>query len=574
MATRRIDTTLGLSGEKEFNQQMKSVNNELKNLSAEMKVAATASDEESSAIEKLANKQRILNAQVDQQEEKVRALADMHKRAAEASGEDSAAADKYRQQLLQAQAALNKMKAAQQATSEELEEARKPLNRIKEALNNAKDKVDEFKEKYKVAGTVLSGTGKLIGSAAEGTVKLTAGLVAAGAAATGALATLAVTGIKQLTDMAVEAAQNGDPAFAGLAANLESLNSASASAKAALGSVLLPALESLSGEGAQWLNDFSAAMAATNGDTEAMGRVMSDYIKSGVDIIRRQLPEFLTLGKELIGGLGSGLIENLPEIFSMTEEIITTLLDGLEENADDLGDAAVTIVISLAEFLIAQAPELLTAGINLFTSITSGLSDSLPELIPVAVDMVLQLLQALISNAPLLLSSGLELILGIVSGLAEALPQLAAQAPVIVQELGVAIMEGAEVIKDIGAKIVNKIWEGLRETWEKVKQWFRGAAGDLDEEMDGATGGSYTGAATGINYVPSDNYLVNLHEGEMVLPKRLASQLRAAGVNKNSNLDSLGGGSVINTTVYTAQLSQSQVDYLVDQINRKLGEAM
>lgn len=574
MATRRIDTTLGLSGEKEFNDQMKSVNNELKNLSAEMKVAATASDEESSAIEKLANKQRILNAQVDQQEEKVRALADMHKRAAEAAGEDSAAADKYRQQLLNAQAALNKMKAEQSAVSEELEEARKPLTRIKGALDEAKEKLSAFGDKFSGVAKVLKGAGSLIGGAAEGALKLTAGLTAAGAAATGALSTLAVTGVKQLTDMAVEAAQNGDPAFEGLAANLESLSGASSAAKAALGSVLLPALESLSGEGAQWLNDFSAAMAETGGDTEAMGRVMSDYIKSGVDIIRRQLPQFLALGKDLLGGLGDGIIENLPEILSMTEEIIVTLLDGLEENSDDLGDAAVTIVNSLATFLLNKSPDLLTAGITLFTTVLTGLSSSLPELIPVATDAVLALLEALITNAPLLLSSGLELILGIVSGLAEALPQLAAQAPVIVQELGDAIMEGAERIKDIGSKIVDKIWEGLRETWDRVKQWFRGAAGDLGEEMDSATGGSYTGAATGINYVPSDNYLVNLHEGEMVLPKRLASQLRAAGVNKNSNLDSLGGGSVVNTTVYTAQLSQSQVDYLVDQINRKLGEAM
>lgn len=573
MATRRIDTTLGLTGEKEFNRQMKSVNNELKNLSAEMKVAATASDEESSAVERLSNKQRILNAQVEQQEEKVRALADMHKRAAEASGEDSAAADKYKQALLSAQAALNKMKAEQKNTSDELEKARKPINRIKEALADAKGKVDEFREKYAAVGTVLSGAGKLMGSAAAGTAKLTAGLVAAGAAATGALATLATVGIKQLTDMAVEAAQNGDPAFTGLAANLESLNGASASAKAALGSVLLPALESLSGEGAQWLNDFSAAMAATNGDTEAMGRVMSDYIKSGVGIIRRQLPQFLELGSQLIGGLGDGIIDNLPEILGMTEEIIRTLLDGLEDNADDLGDAAVTIISSLASFLIAKAPDLLTAGISLFTSIVTGLSNSIPELIPVASQAILQLLSAFITNAPLLLSAGLELILGVVQGVVESLPQLAAQAPVLVDELKAAIVEGAGRLKDAGRQMINKLWDGIRETWEQIKQWFRGEAGNLNSEMN-AVGGSRTGAATGINYVPADNYPVNLHEGEMVLPKRLASQLRAAGVNKNSNLESFGGGNVINTTVNTATLSQGQMDYLISEIDRRLGAAM
>ena len=59
----------------------------------------------------------------------------------------------------------------------------------------------------------------------------------------------------------------------------------------------------------------------------------------------------------------------------------------------------------------------------------------------------------------------------------------------------------------------------------------------------------------------------------MVVPKKLATQLRAAGIRKDSDLSSGIGGSGASVTVniYPQTLTEAQSDYLVDMIDRKLG---
>ena len=58
----------------------------------------------------------------------------------------------------------------------------------------------------------------------------------------------------------------------------------------------------ISSEGSALLSDFSEAMFAAGGDTEQMGEVMAEYVRRGVDLLRDQLPEFLAIGRDLIGG--------------------------------------------------------------------------------------------------------------------------------------------------------------------------------------------------------------------------------------------------------------------------------
>lgn len=565
MATRKIDTELSLTGEKEFNDQMKAVNNSLKTTRSEMAVVTAEFGKNSTKIKALTAEHKILKQTLEDQKAKEKALSDQLKAAEQAYGKNSAQAQKYRQELNQARAAVINTENALQANTK----AMLTQNAAAKALSTT------FSAVAKGALAVTKATGKLI---VGGTV---GALVAAGGAAV-----VAAKGIQQLGKFAVEAAQakgdDGKPLYAQyaqLGENIEGLTTASGAAKAALGSLLLPALESLSAEGTQFLNDFSAAMAETGGDTEKMGAVVGDFLAKGVQQISEKLPQYLQMGGEILTALGGGIAANLDTILASAGEILQTLTDGLIAASPGIGTAAVDVIMSLVGFLIENAPELLTAGLDLLNNVITGITNALPELIPAAVQMISQLLMALVQNAPTLLASGLELILALVQGLIEALPELIIAAGEAVKALVQGFEEKAEDIVDIGKNAVEKIKEGITSAWESLKAWFKGIWDGLfgglsvDVGVSGTpTGGSGGGGKTaaplrsGLWRVPYDGFPAVLHANEAVLTSSQADKWRTSRGSGG------GGGVVVN--VYAQTLSEDEVDYLISRVNREFGEAI
>lgn len=565
MATRKIDTELSLTGEKEFNDQMKAVNNSLKTTRSEMAVVTAEFGKNSTKIKALTAEHKILKQTLEDQKAKEKALSDQLKAAEQAYGKNSAQAQKYRQELNQARAAVINTENALQANTK----AMLTQNAAAKALGKT------FSAVAKGALAVTKATGKLI---VGGTV---GALVAAGGAAV-----VAAKGFQQLGKFAVEAAQakgdDGKPLYAQyaqLGENLEGLKTASGAAKAALGSLLLPALESLSTEGTQFLNDFSAAMAETGGDTEKMGAVVGDFLAKGVQQISAKLPQYLQMGGDILTALGGGIAANLDTILASTGEILQTLIDGLISAAPGIGAAAVDVVMFLGSFLIENAPELLTAGLDLLNNVITGITNALPELIPAAVQMISQLLMALVQNAPQLVASGLELILALVQGLIEALPELIIAAGEAVKALVQGFEEKAEDIVNIGKNAVEKIKQGIASAWESLKAWFKGIWDNLfgglsvDVGVSGTpTGGSGGGGKTaaplrsGLWRVPYDGFPAVLHANEAVLTSSQADKWRTSRGSGG------GGGVVVN--VYAQTLSEDEVDYLISRVNREFGEAI
>lgn len=563
MATRKIDTELSLTGEKEFNDQMKAVNNSLKTTRSEMAVVTAEFGKNSTKIKALTAEHKILKQTLEDQKAKEKALSDQLKAAEQAYGKNSAQAQKYRQELNQARAAVINTENALQANTK----AMLTQNAAAKALGKT------FSAVAKGALAVTKATGKLI---VGGTV---GALVAAGGAAV-----VAAKGFQQLGKFAVEAAQakgdDGKPLYAQyaqLGENLEGLMTASGAAKAALGSLLLPALESLSTEGTQFLNDFSAAMAETGGDTEKMGAVVGDFLAKGVQQISEKLPQYLKMGGDILTALGGGIAANLDTILASAGEILQTLTDGLISAAPDIGAAAVEVVMFLGSFLIENAPELLTAGLDLLNNVITGITNALPELIPAAVQMISQLLMALVQNAPQLVASGLELILALVQGLIEALPELIIAAGEAVKALVQGFEEKAEDIVNIGKNAVEKIKQGIASAWESLKAWFKGIWDSLfgglsvDVGVSGTpTGGSGGGGKTaaplrsGLWRVPYDGFPAVLHANEAVLTSSQADKWRT----------SRGGGGGVVVNVYAQTLSEDEVDYLISRVNREFGEAI
>lgn len=570
MAIREIGASITLDAST-FKQEMSAVNSNLAGLQSEMKAVTAEFAENGNSAEALAAKQKILDQAEAQQAEKVRALTQAYEEQAAATGENSVEADRLRKQLNNARADYAKATQAADQNRDALAGARTATAALANAKEQLKKRLQDLAPRFQdlasaahIAGSALGAVGK----AAAATAKGTAALVTAGAAATAAMGTLAVAGLSKLVDYAKEAATAVDAdgnlinqRFSTLAENMTSLDAGASAAKAALGGLLLPALESISGAGAELLNGFAKDLESVSGDTQAMAGVCKKYLLQAANVIRDELPGLVSLGSDILQALMEGLEVAGPYLLDTAGDLIQMLLDGLTEHAGDIGDGAATIVTMLLGFIVDNAPQLLTAGITLITSLINGISSDLPALIPVAVDAVTQLLSALVENAPQLLVAGATLILQLVNGLITHIPDLIAAIPQLISDFISGFDGNLDGLLDIGSQIVDKILAGLKAAWTGLTSWFSDAIARLTNGHITVNGPSHAG---GLNYVPYDNYPAILHRGERVL----TAAENASGAYGN------GGGSTVNITVNTRELSRSQADYLIRRADAELGKGV
>lgn len=209
-------------------------------------------------------------------------------------------------------------------------------------------------------------------------------------------------------------------------------------------------------------------------------------------LVTTVLPKLVQSGISMVGAILQGLVQMLPQIIQYGIDMVITLIESISSDPESLVATAITLVVT----------------------IVSGLIDALPKLIAAAAELVTGLLRALISNAPNLLAAGLKLVGKIAEGIANSL---------------------GEIVK-AGAKVVDSIIDGIAGAWKKLTGWFKGIWNDLfgglsaNVSVNGSAKGAVAGVngshASGLDYVPFDGYIAELHKGEMVVPKREAQTLR------------------------------------------------
>lgn len=176
MAVRTISTRLALNGEAEFKRQMSGVNSELKTLRTEMGYTEAAFRGQANTAEALTEKDRILRKEIEQQEEKVRALEQAVTDSAAAFGENDKRTDGYRQSLNRAKTELINLNDALQKTDQYLDEAKRSTNGCADSIDefgrevrDAGDEIDDFDGSF---GGMISKLGNLKGALAGGALAI------------------------------------------------------------------------------------------------------------------------------------------------------------------------------------------------------------------------------------------------------------------------------------------------------------------------------------------------------------------------------------------------------------------
>lgn len=197
MAVRQITTRLAIDGEQEYKKQLAAVNRELGNLGAEMKLVDAQFKGQANSSEALRAKHNLLKQSIEQQTVKVESLKDALEEAKQAYTENDARTDSYRRQLLSAETALAKLNSELSENDKLLKEAEdsadgcaKSIDGYGKAVKDAAGKTDDLDDGLGGIGGALKGLRNEDGSFNLGGVTSALsnlkGLLVGGAIVTGA----------------------------------------------------------------------------------------------------------------------------------------------------------------------------------------------------------------------------------------------------------------------------------------------------------------------------------------------------------------------------------------------------
>ena len=509
---RDIGPKIGIDGEAEYRRQIQDIIQQAKTLDAEMRSVASAFDEEAESAKKNKAVAESVAKQIETQKEKIRLLADMVQRSAEATGENSRETNAWKEKLANARTELNNMENGLENTTKKssvFAETLKAmfskelimggLNMLKDGIVSigkataslAKEVVSAYSDFEQLEGGVKKLFGeesaqKVIQNATrayktagmsmneymETVTGFSASLISSLGGDTEQAARMADIAIRDMSDNAntfgtdIQSIQNAYQGFAkGTYNMLDNLKLGYGGTKSEMERLVLDA---------EKLNSTFVAQRTANGD---LALSFADIV-AAIDIVQGEMGLTGTTAKEASGtvsgsidsmksamqnfvvGLGTdtadidGLLANVVESF---EDVVRNVQPILERFIDYI-PGVIGAVIPVLQNL---APQLVTTAVTMFNQLLEAIISVLPDLIPIAVDAVKLIANTLIQNLPALIDAGVQLIVALIDGFAEALPVLIEQAPKIISTLANAIIRNLPTIIESGVKIIEALIKGL-----------------------------------------------------------------------------------------------------------------
>ncbi len=297
-------------------------------------------------------------------------------------------------------------------------------------------------------------------------------------------------------------------------------------------------------------------------DNANFEQLISNFVDSATTAASNILPRI----EAALNGAAK-LIESLvPPIMAELPSLIETVLP-------QLAQSAVNIVQTLVTGISANAAQLIDSAIQIITVLGNGIYQMLPTVAQSALQIVLTLVSKLNENLPQMLDTAGQMLIAFVEGVSEHLPDIMLAAASIVETLLTYFIEHlpdiVEGAMQMGDAVIDGIIDGISAAWDSLVSWFNGLwdnlFGNRSVNVDVNSSGTDGSHAGGLDYVPYNNYVANLHRGEMVLTSEEATHYRKG--NENA-----AGGMTFNININGIQFSDvnSMAHALANQISYEL----
>ena len=491
-----IGPKIGIDGEKEFRDALKSMGQQLKTLGTEMKAVTSAFDVDNDSQKKLASQSDILSRQLEVQQQRITEIQKALDYARQNYAENSNEVQRWQQSLNNATADLNNTK--------------KQLNDLEHGVDDVGDAMDNAGQKTLSLGDILKAN--LLSDAIMAGIKAVASgiksLISGAIEGYGEYEQL-VGGVETLFGSSADTViKNAENAYktAGLSANsyMETVTSFSASLLQSMGNDTEAAakkadqaLTDMSDNANKMGTDMSSIQNAYQGFAK-QNYTMLDNLKLGYGGTKEEMERLIDDANALNAAQGNYTnysIESYADIVDAIHTVQTEMgitgttaleasttiegsinamkaayanfITGLGDQNADIG--------ALTEELIKTAGTVAENVLPVIENVVKNIAETVKKQGP---DMITKFVAYATEKLPDILNLGLQLVLSLVKGLAQNLPQLVQGTLTMVDTIVKAFVNSLPDIIEVGKDIVRGVWEGITAlgSWlyDKVSGFFGG----------------------------------------------------------------------------------------------------
>lgn len=501
-----IGPKIGIDGEKEFRESLRTMGQQLKTLGTEMKAVTSAFDVDNDSQKKLAAQSDVLNRQLEVQQQRLGEVQKALDYAKANYSENSNEVQRWQQALNDATTDVNRTK--------------KQLNELETGVEGVGDAMDGAGQKTSVFGDVLKAN--LLGSAIVSGIKAVASgiksLISGAIEGYGEYEQL-VGGVETLFGSSADTViKNAENAYktAGLSANayMETVTSFSASLLQSMGNDTEAAakkadlaLTDMSDNANKMGTDMQSIQNAYQGFAK-QNYTMLDNLKLGYGGTKEEMQRLIDDANALNAAQGNYTnysIESYADIVDaihtvQTEMGITgttaleasTTVEGsinsmkaaYQNFVTGLGDQNADIG-ALTEELIQSAGNVAKNVLPVIESVVRNIAETVREQGP---DMITRFVAYATEKLPEVLKLGIQLIVSLVKGLAQNLPELLRGTLALVDTIISTFLDSLPDIIEVGKDIVRGLWEGIKAMASWIGEKVSGFVGGLVDGVKGVLG--------------------------------------------------------------------------------------
>ena len=501
-----IGPKIGIDGEKEFRESLRTMGQQLKTLGTEMKAVTSAFDVDNDSQKKLAAQSDVLNRQLEVQQQRLGEVQKALDYAKANYSENSSEVQRWQQALNNATTDVNRTK--------------KQLNELETGVENVGDAMDGAGQKTSVFGDVLKAN--LLGSAIVSGIKAVASgiksLISGAIEGYGEYEQL-VGGVETLFGSSADTViKNAENAYktAGLSANayMETVTSFSASLLQSMGNDTEAAakkadqaLTDMSDNANKMGTDMQSIQNAYQGFAQ-QNYTMLDNLKLGYGGTKEEMQRLIDDANALNAAQGNYTnysIESYADIVDaihtvQTEMGITgttaleasTTVEGsinsmkaaYQNFVTGLGDQNADIG-ALTEELIQTAGTVAENVLPVIENVVKNIAETVKKQGP---DMITKFVAYATEKLPEVLKLGIQLIVSLVKGLAQNLPELLRGTLALVDAIISAFLDSLPDIIEVGKDIVRGLWEGIKAMASWIGEKISGFVGGLVDGVKGVLG--------------------------------------------------------------------------------------